>query len=115
MIDGNGTAIPGAPPQAAWVRDRSIKVVEELTRLVELIRELDTSVSDEIQSSLHFPVSAALANAIRVAAFTAGRLLSADDVSALVGSVYRGGPAGYDEILDRLTSHEDPVAKLEPH
>jgi len=41
--------------------------------------------------------------------------LSADDVSALVGSVYRGGPAGYDEILDRLTSHEDPVAKLEPH
>jgi len=111
MVDHNATAFPDSPIEmAAWVRDRSMRVVEELTKLVTVIRE-DTSVHGELPSSLHLSVSAALANAIRLAAFSSGHQLSGDELTSIMGTIFRCGPAGYDELLVRLATLEEPVTR----
>ena len=111
MQDHNETAFPDSPIEmASWVRDRSMKIVEELTRVVTVIREDDT-FSDELQSSLHFPISAALANAIKLAAFSSGHHLSGEELSAMVGSIYSGGPDAFEDLIVRLASLEEPVSK----
>jgi len=111
MLDQNETDFPDSPIEmASWVRDRSMKIVEELTRVVSVLRA-DDAVSDDLQSSLHFPISAALANAIKLAAFSSGHHLSGDELSSLVGSIYGQGTDAYEELVVRLASLEEPVSK----
>ena len=111
MLNQNETAFPDSPIEmASWVRDRSMKIVEELTKVVAVLRD-DPAVTDDLPSSLHLPVSAALANAIKLAAFSSGHHLSEDELASLVGSIWNRGSEAYDELVVRLASLEEPVSK----
>ena len=111
MLEQNENGFPESPIEmAAWVRDRAMKIVEELASVISVIRD-DEALSEDLQSSLHFPISAALANAIKLAAFSTGHHLSEEELSSLVGGIYSRGPAAYEELIVRLASLEDPVSK----
>lgn len=93
---------------ASWVRDRSMKVVRDLAGVIGVVRH-DLEIPDDLQPSLHFPLTAALANAIKLAAFSSGHHISADELSTFVGAIYERGPAGFDELVVRLSSFDEPL------
>ena len=109
-MEQDDIGFPESPMEmASWVRDRSMKVVRDLSSVVGFVKhELD--ISDDLQPSLHFPLSAALANAIKLAAFSSGHHITADELSSLVGAIYERGPAGFDELVVRLSSLEEPLS-----
>jgi hypothetical protein len=106
---------PESPMEmASWVRDRSMKVVKDLAGVIGVVKS-EIDIPDDLQSSIHFPLSAALANAIKLAAFSSGHHITADELSSLVGAIYERGSAGFDELVVRLSSLEEPLSGvLEP-
>ncbi|MGK2858308.1 MAG: hypothetical protein ACSLFQ_13995 [Thermoanaerobaculia bacterium] len=109
-MEQDDMGFPESPMEmASWVRDRSMKVVKDLSSVVGVVRH-DVELPDDLQSSLHFPLSAALANAIKLAAFSSGHHITADELSSLVGAIYERGPAGFDEFVVRLSSFEEPLS-----
>ena len=110
MTELEDIGFPESPMEmASWVRDRSMKVVRDLASVIGVVRH-QIEIPDDLQPSLHFPLSAALANAIKLAAFSSGHHISSDELSDLVGSIYERGTAGFDELVVRLSSLEEPLS-----
>jgi hypothetical protein len=110
MMEQDDIGFPESPMEmASWVRDRSMKVVSDLASVIGLVKN-EIDVPDDLQGNLHFPLSAALANAIKLAAFSSGHHITADELSSLVGAIYERGPEGFDELVVRLSSLEEPLS-----
>lgn len=110
MTEQDEISFPESPMEmASWVRDRSMKVVKDLAGVIGLVKS-EVEIPDDLQASLHFPLSAALANAIKLAAFSSGQHISADELSSFVGAIYERGSAGFDELVVRLSSLEEPLS-----
>ncbi len=108
MQEHNEIAYPDSPVEiASWVRDRSVKIVEELAAVVCAIRT-ELEVSNELQASLHFPLSGALANAIKLAAFSSGLQVGSEEISDYIGEIYKRGPEGVGDLLTRIAGLDDP-------
>src|SRR5687768_15920800 len=72
MNDDPETYFPSSPVEmASWVRDRSVRVVHELSEVIWMLRH-HSQISDDVQSDLHLSLSAALANALKLMSFAAG-------------------------------------------
>ncbi len=109
MTEQEDMGFPDSPMEmASWVRDRSMKVVRDLASVIGVVKN-EIEIPDDLQPSLHFPLSAALANSIKLAAFSSGHHITADELSELVGSIYERGIAGFDELVVRLSSLEEPL------
>lgn len=110
MTEQEDISFPESPMEmASWVRDRSMKVVKDLAGVIGVVKN-EIEIPDDLQSSLHFPLSAALANAIKLAAFSSGHHITADELSSFVGAIYERGSAGFDELVVRLSSLEEPLS-----
>ena len=114
-MEQDDIGFPESPMEmASWVRDRSMKVVKDLAGVIGVVKN-EIEIPDDLQSSIHFPLSAALANAIKLAAFSSGHHITADELSSLVGAIYERGSGGFDELVVRLSSLEEPLSGvLEP-
>ncbi|MBI2212007.1 MAG: hypothetical protein HYU52_00025 [Acidobacteria bacterium] len=109
MTEQEDISFPESPMEmASWVRDRSMKVVKDLAGVINVVKH-DLEIPDDLQPSLHFPLSAALANAIKLAAFSSGHHITTDELSSFVGAIYERGADGFDELVVRLSSLEEPL------
>lgn len=109
MMELDDIGFPESPMEmASWVRDRSLKVVRDLSSVIGFVKH-EIEISDDLQGHIHFPLSAALANAIKLAAFSSGHHITADELSSLVGAIYERGPDGFEELVVRLSSLEEPI------
>lgn len=101
---------PSSPVEmASWVRERSLRVVRDLAGVITLMRSR-TDISEDAQSDLHFSLSSALSNALKLMSFAAGHHLSSDELLGMVGEIYEKGLEGFENIALRLECADDEEA-----
>ena len=109
MTDEDQLQFPDSPVEmASWVRDRSLKVVQDLARVVSLFKD-EIEVPDDVQGNLHFSLSGALANAMKLLAFASGHHLTADELSTLVGMVYERGEDALADLAVQFSTMDDSM------
>jgi hypothetical protein len=107
MQNDTEIAMPTSPVEtASWVRERSLRVVRDLAGLITLMRTR-TDIPDDAQSDLHFSLSSALANSLKLTSFAAGQHFSSDELLQMVGVIYERGLEGFEEIAVQLECVED--------
>ena len=96
------TYFPNSPMEmASWVRDRSVRVVHELSEVITMLRH-HSQISEDVQSDLHLSLSAALANALKLMSFAAGHHLTSEELSEMIGMIYEKGEEGFLEVAHTL-------------
>lgn len=101
--------LPESPIEmASWVRERAIRTVRQLSEVISILRA-EGEQGAETRSDIHFALSGALANSLKLLSFASGHHLSPDELSQMVGVIYQHGVSGFEEVALRLECQDEAV------